>query len=575
MKKAFFTILMLGVFVTLAFGVSNFSKGERIHQSKMGTVAATGDVIFVDSSTGNNGFRGEIQRHAVQTLARALAIAQAGDTIILNPGGSETVTATIAANIAQVKIICSVRNPYAGYTITGAGTLNLMTVSAADVEISGVTFEHTGATSNQAGITATLAADRLKVSNCLFNDSAIVTTFTGIGIEIVDSCDDVSITDCVFRDCRFGVQTNITALADQVGLVIVDSKFYVGQATAFGIDFTAGNGTQTLCVIDSCTFIEADGDGTAATDAWDGSDGTNAASGPIKAGADSDQYLVTNCVAYTALSVDFVLINAISASADGSVVDSYTGSGSALETKIDTIDANVDTILTNTDSIEDQLSGSIGVGVFPTAAVAANNVSLAEVIRYIQEDGTDILKRELSGAIGVGVFPTAAAAANNVSIAEVLRYVQENLSNVNTSIGEADVDISEAVYTGYITLMTITPAAGQSIRALSIELDYNKASTGYDNVATAADVMDIAIVSKVDDTNFRQSMNGTQITANGNGSLEASEDGERFNVGVVSIGGEVRVMIKVDVERDDFEVPYRVTWVGGATSLTITAVAIP
>lgn len=135
-------------------------------------------------------------------------------------------------------------------------------------------------------------------------------------------------------------------------------------------------------------------------------------------------------------------------------------------------------------------------------------------------------------------------------------------------VGETDMDEDQAVYTNFITLLTIVPAAGQSLIDLVIDIDYNKASTGWDNVATAADVLDVSIVTKTDGTNWRHVMSGNQITANGNGTLENNEDGERFHVGMVGINGEVEVRIRVDTERGDVEFPYRVIYRGAAPTIT-------
>ena len=94
----------------------------------------------------------------------------------------------------------------------------------------------------------------------------------------------------------------------------------------------------------------------------------------------------------------------------------------------------------------DVLWAAGGIDAFPAAAVAGNDVSLAAVLRYIQENSTgaqadaavqvagaasaqSYLKGILDilyGATGIAAFPGAAVAANDVSLAEVLRYVQEN-----------------------------------------------------------------------------------------------------------------------------------------------------
>ena len=166
----------------------------------------------------------------------------------------------------------------------------------------------------------------------------------------------------------------------------------------------------------------------------------------------------------------------------------------------------------------------------------------------------------------------AIALANTRSLVAYTKGAFVRLEPVE-SAGEADIDISEAVYTGFTTLLTITPATGEPLVDLAIDLDWNKDTTGWDNVSTGADTLNIAVLSKVDGTNWRHLMSGTQVTANGNGTLDSSESGERFNVGMIGVTGEVRVEVQLSAERGDAEIPYRVTYRG--TAPTITAVAIP
>jgi len=145
--------------------------------------------------------------------------------------------------------------------------------------------------------------------------------------------------------------------------------------------------------------------------------------------------------------------------------------------------------------------------------------------------------------------------------------------NVAEATGDADIDISEAVYTGYINMLTVTAPAGGLIDC-RIDIDFNKVTNGWDNIATAADVLDVVLVVQVDGTNYRSTqLASAQIVANGNGTLDASESGVSFHVGPMGPNASVQVHVKMDTERDDSEQPYRVTYVGAAP--TITAVAIP
>jgi len=142
---------------------------------------------------------------------------------------------------------------------------------------------------------------------------------------------------------------------------------------------------------------------------------------------------------------------------------------------------------------------------------------------------------------------------------------------VREATGDADIDISAAVYTGYINILTVTaPATG--LIDCTIDLDFNKATTGFDTIATAADTLDCVVVKQVDGTNYRSTqLASAQITANGDGSLDASESGMSFRIGPMQADASVQVHVKVSAERGDCELPYRVTSIGVAP--TITAVA--
>lgn len=149
-------------------------------------------------------------------------------------------------------------------------------------------------------------------------------------------------------------------------------------------------------------------------------------------------------------------------------------------------------------------------------------------------------------------------------LADALNYVEPEVLS-----GTADIDISESDYTAMVTLLTITaPSTGLS--DLVIDLDYAKATTGIDTIATASDTLDVAIYGAVDGTNARMLMSNTQVTLSGAGTVE--HNGDRFNVGPVDTGEVITVKVKLSAERDDAEVPYRVTY-KGLSAPTITAVA--
>ena len=288
----------------------DITKGNKIYQEKTGHAAlnqGAGQTIYLDSTNGNNGNSGLDPRHPVATLAQAESLCEAGDTIMIAPGGGETVTSTVTFNVANVKVICpsGLLNPANGYRVAGAGTLDLITVAADGVHIAGLQLAHTGATASASGILLNTGQDNVVIESCYFDDVAVTTTFTGAGVEVTAGCDDVLIKNCVFLDNQFGVYFKDSSTLGTDRPRVEGCTFYVGQSEAYGVYGKDGSGVIQGLVIDDCKFIEADGDGSAATAAWDGASATDGAQGPIELEGDTDQYLISNCVASTALSVIF------------------------------------------------------------------------------------------------------------------------------------------------------------------------------------------------------------------------------------------------------------------------------
>jgi hypothetical protein len=149
------------------------------------------------------------------------------------------------------------------------------------------------------------------------------------------------------------------------------------------------------------------------------------------------------------------------------------------------------------------------------------------------------------------------------NIVDTAEYLEPKVST-----GTADIDISAAVYTGFITLLTITPATGETLQDLQIDLAYNKATTGVSAVATNSDTLDVQVIAKADDTNHSRIAAGSQVTLTG--SATPIITGERFKLGAVD--GVVEVQVKLSAERADAEIPYKVTY-RSLEEATITAVA--
>jgi hypothetical protein len=152
-------------------------------------------------------------------------------------------------------------------------------------------------------------------------------------------------------------------------------------------------------------------------------------------------------------------------------------------------------------------------------------------------------------------------------------FWQETLYNLlkpRVLSGEADIDVSASVYTAYVELLKIEPVA--AIRDLVIDLDFNKATTGWDAVSTASDTLDVAVFVKIDGTNYRYVEGATQLVAVGGGAHTTA--GRRFKLSAVDVTEDISIRVKLSAERGDIEIPYRINY-SSETAPVITAVAIP
>lgn len=124
----------------------------------------------------------------------------------------------------------------------------------------------------------------------------------------------------------------------------------------------------------------------------------------------------------------------------------------------------------------------------------------------------------------------------------------------------ATVDISERNYAAWTTLLAVKPASGQGLNAVAVALDLNKATTGLDAVSTASDTIDAIAQVRVDGTNWRTISKATQVTTTGAGTLDAGINGMYFDCGPIGADGALVIKIKLNAERGDAQVPYRITY---------------
>jgi parallel beta helix pectate lyase-like protein len=465
--------------------MAQINTGTKIAQEKMAATARanpTGDTIFVDSVNGKDGHDGTSKRHALATLTQAVTKAQAGDTIILNPGGSETVTAAIALSLARVKVVCPADNARSGFALSGAGTLDLISVTAADVVIKGVQFKHTGATANASGVLASAAAHRLTVRNCVFDDASIVTTFTGVGVELTAGADDLVVEGCTFLSCKYGVQIVAASTAESDRSIIRDSVFYVGAVAAgFGVHAASATGKVQGPLIADCLFLEADGDGSAATVAWDGTNGTDATTGPVLFGAAVDQYMIVGCRAQTALDQAFSTLDAIDAGANGEVVDCLTAAAqsvAAVYSDTTVLVADTTVIKSDTTVIE---AGFV--------AIASDTVIIESDIVRVMSDTTAVHTLATTIASDTKVIETVIATAYSDTAALVTATT--NIYSDTTKI-LSDTLAIEAVTITIASDTLATEALATTIASDTLAIEATATTIASDTLAIEANAVIIA-----------------------------------------------------------------------------------
>ena len=336
----------------------------------------SGDIWFVDSGAagaGTSDSYGRTPDVPFSTIAAAISAASAnnGDVIYVLPGHAETITAVITVSKAGLAIIGR-----------GEGT------DRPQITLNG----------NVDGLSITGA--NVLVDNILFNEATAAHAATGLI--------NVAAADVILRRIELNQGASdllgITVTADGERLTLDQCQVLV---TANGPDsFIKFEGVVDRPVIKGGLFVC--------------SDGTNAHDFGL---IDFDSVAVTNPVVAGNVFLGGGAAATIIAN-NGGVVGEMTGpnfyAGSAV---------NGDNVAAG--ELADALYGTGGIASFPSAAVPANSVSLAEVIRSVWA----ALEGTAAGENGITTWPAAAAPANTVSIAEAIRYIVETLIGTLVNTG--------------------------------------------------------------------------------------------------------------------------------------------
>ena len=385
-----------------------------------------GTALQPGQRAGSDGNKGTFDSpFATLDYAIGQCTASRGDIIYVKAGHAETVAAAggIAIDVAGVAIVCLGEGSNRP-TFTFSATASTITMSAAGCSILGFPIL-------TPSIDSVVSALVISAAGCRAD------------IEAQDASSAIEFVNAVLT----------TAAADRLALNVRYVGTTGGNATVNAVRLVGGNdvrvnldayGTFSTAVVEFHT--------TACTD-------VRVTGYVYNIGTTDGSKLVVDTATSSTWYADIE---------DGAAGARYTG-GSAAALASDDVS-----------SITSALYGSAGITTFPSGAAAANAVSMAEVLRYVQDqvingtgtvlDTNTSLYGVLAGASGIPTFPAAALPANNVSMAEVLREAYDQ--------GEKAVTNTTAALVTGTTLFTI---AGGPIEILSLVA---RCVTGNDGTAS-------------------------------------------------------------------------------------------
>lgn len=165
--------------------------------------------------------------------------------------------------------------------------------------------------------------------------------------------------------------------------------------------------------------------------------------------------------------------------------------------------------------------------------------------------------------VGLLAFPGEAADSE-------LRLFDRQLARVST--GTAYIDTSAAVYTGWVTLITVAPDDAHALEDVKVVVDLDLETTGFAEASGYdTETLQLAIARKVDGTNWRTVHNlitpGTAIAADDSDNLCLE-----LSAGLVGPGEGLRIMVKLSAEAAaDVALPYVVYYRSGASAVVTPA----
>ena len=200
-----------------------FSAGTMLAQEKMSGAQPMGDVFFVDSASGRDGNDGSSKRRPLLTIARAVALASAGDTILIRGTFSEAVTVTGKAGL---RIIGVGSNSSEALWQGATDTVSLTIAANANCWIENIRFRPNTYTAGvPAAIHLTGASKQTYIVNCRFQGRG----GSWYAIYSDGQSDNLHILDCEFvynNTATYGTAIKSSGAADLSGVVIQGNLFH-------------------------------------------------------------------------------------------------------------------------------------------------------------------------------------------------------------------------------------------------------------------------------------------------------------------------------------------------------------
>ena len=463
-----------------------------------------GNQFFVDSGVGSDSNTGLAwgAGSALATVDAAIGkcTANNGDIIWVAPGHAETWTTTgakLVADIAGVRIIGlgqGSNRPTFSFGHTGT----TWTISAASVTLANLLLVTAIDSVTTYGTISGADCTLIGIETRDVTDKEVVDawTVTGDRLTVKDYFHNgytggnanarvfkmTGVDNALFEKCRF--MTKVTTA------VINFSGTACTNVVVKGCDFLVTSTTDL-----SKTVVDTIGGSTwEVVDCFDLGAGSGFSGGSGGALAKDDTGAVTTAVA--ALQAEVSGTAGIASFPAGVTAGNNVSIAEVLRYGQENI-INGGTVLPATQSIYDLIAGANGIATWANGAAPGNGVSLSEGLRYLVDQvirgtGTVLPDNQslydlLAGANGIATWAVAAAPANGVSLAEAIRYIVETQLNSVMDIREKVATKAAAVMVNGDTLFTVAGGPIQITGLLSICATVNNATAStlqYSSVST-------------------------------------------------------------------------------------------